>query len=128
MIGKTRQSSAPEREEVFDPEVGRARGVLRRPIPAGNVRHSRRRPSADLAPWIAHYWMVSWDLRGCKPHVAETLPHPNIHVIFENGRSVVSGVQTAKFSRVLEGQSQVFGIKFRPGGFHPFFRAPISKL
>src|SRR6202022_4515284 len=112
MIGKTRQAPAPEIEEVHDPEVGKARGILRRPLSAGRLRHSRRRPAADVAPWIAHYWMVSWDLRGCEPHVAESLPHPNVHAVFENNSSVICGVQTNKFSRVLEGQSQVFGIKF----------------
>lgn len=128
MIGKTRQKAVADVEEVFDPEVGRARGVLRRPLPAGKMRHSRRRPSPDLVPWIAHYWIIHWDLRACEPHVAESLPHPNIHLVFENGSSVVCGVQTHKFSVLLEGQSRVFGVKFRPGGFRPFYNAAIAKL
>jgi AraC-like DNA-binding protein len=128
MIGKARQASAAEIEEVFDPEVGQARGILRRPVPEGKLRHSRRRPAADVAPWIAHYWMIRWDLRGCAPLAVENLPHPNIHVVFENGTAVVCGVQTQKFSRMLEGQSQVFGIKFRPGGFRPFVDSPLSEL
>jgi AraC-like DNA-binding protein len=128
MIGKTRQKPRSKIEEVYDPEVGRARGVLRRTMPAGKLKHSRRRPPPDLLPWIAHYWMISWDLRGCEPHIAESLPHPNVHMIFENGTSVVCGVQASKFSRVLEGQSCVFGIKFRPGGFRPFLDSPVSKL
>jgi AraC-like DNA-binding protein len=130
MIGKTRQTaqSAGEVAEVFDPEVGRARGMLRRPLAAGTMRHARRRPAAELAPWIAHYWMIRWDLRGCQPHLAESLPHPNVHLIFENGSSVVSGVQTQKFSRVLEGQSRVFGVKFRAGGFRPFLGAAVASL
>jgi AraC-like DNA-binding protein len=128
MIGKTRQRSAAGVEEVFDPEVGRARGVLRRPLPSGQLKHARRLPPRDLAYWIAHYWMISWDLRGCEPHLAETLPHPNIHAVFETDGAVVCGVQTRKFSRVLEGCSQVFGIKFRPGGFRPFLTSPVSSL
>jgi AraC-like DNA-binding protein len=128
MIGKTRQKDAAEIEEVFDPEVGRARGILRQPLPSGKLRHARRHPPSDLAYWIAHYWMISWDLRGCEPHVAENLPHPNIYAVFENDGSVISGVQTSKFSRVLKGHSQVFGIKFRPGGFRPFLKAPVSSL
>jgi AraC-like DNA-binding protein len=128
VIGKTRQGSAAEVEEVFDPEVGRARGILRRPLPSGKLRHSRRRPPPDLAYWIAHYWLISWDLRGCEPQVVESLPHPNVHAVFENDSSVVCGVQTCKFSRVLEGRSQVFGIKFRPGGFRAFFASPVSSL
>ena len=128
MIGKTRQRPAVEIEEVYDVEVGRARGILRRNLPAGKLKHSRRRPSAELTRWIAHYWMISWDLRGCEPQVVESLPHPNIHAVFENHKAVVCGVQTHKFSRVLEGQSRVFGVKFRPGGFRPFSDAPVSTL
>lgn len=128
MIGKTRQKRVADVEEAFDSEVGRARGVLRRPLSAGRMRHSRRRPSPDLAPWIAHYWIIHWDLRGCEPHIAESLPHPNVHLVFENGSSVVCGVQTHKFSVVLEGQSRVFGVKFRPGGFRPFYNSPLAEL
>ena len=128
MIGKTRQVPAAEVEEIYDPEVGRARGMLRKHLPAGKMRHARRCPADDLAFWIAHYWMIRWDLRGCEPYVAESLPHPNVHVIFETAGSVVAGVQTRMFSRVLEGQSQVFGIKFKPGGFRPFLKFATSKL
>lgn len=128
MIGKTRQPPAAEVEEVYDPEVGKARGVLRRTLPVANLRHSRRRPSSEVAPWITHYWMINWDLGGCEPQVVESLPHPNIHLIFEKGTSVVSGVQTRKFSRVLKGQARVFGVKFRAGGFRPFLDRPVSKL
>jgi AraC-like DNA-binding protein len=122
MIGKTRQL-----EETFDPEAGRARGVVRRPA-AGNIRHTRKVPARDLAPWIAHYWSVQWDLRGREPHVAETLPHPNVHLIFENAEPVVSGVQTSRFTRTLEGKSRVFGVKFQAGGFRPFYGAPVADL
>jgi AraC-like DNA-binding protein len=128
MIGKTRQGPSAEIEEVYDPKVGQARGMLRRPLPAGKMRHARRSPADDLSHWIAHYWMIRWDLRGCEPHLAESLPHPNVHVIFEPSGAVVAGVQTHMFSRVLEGQSQVFGIKFRPGGFRPFLKFPTSEI
>jgi AraC-like DNA-binding protein len=132
MIGKTRQNSRSNTRadvaELYDPEVGRARGMMRRPLAAGTMRHARRRPAPELAPWIAHYWMIRWDLRGCKPYFAESLPHPNVHLIFENGSAVVAGVQTHKFERLLEGQSQVFGVKFRAGGFRPFLNGPVATL
>jgi len=127
MIGETRQGAA-EIVEMFDPAVGRSRGVLRVPPAAGKFRMLRRSPPADLAHCIAHYWMVSWDLSGQKPHRQETLPHPNIHVVFEKDNSMVGGVTTGRFTRVLQGQSHVFGVKFRPGGFHPFLKAPVSSL
>ncbi|HEX6533526.1 MAG TPA: helix-turn-helix domain-containing protein [Gemmatimonadaceae bacterium] len=108
----------------------RAVGVLQ-PVPAGPDAFRERRwtPSPDLAFFIEHYWSVRWDLRGRGPHVQDTLPHPSVHIAFEPGRPmVVYGVVTGKFSVTLEGAGSVFGIKFRPGAFHPFLRAPVSTL
>jgi AraC-like DNA-binding protein len=136
MIGKTRQqpaaidtsSSATTVEQVFDPAAGPARGVLQSPPAAGQFRHARRSPVPELAHCVAHYWLVSWDLRGLEPHTAETLPHPNVHAVFEPSASTVAGVHTTKFTRRLEGRSHAFGIKFTPGGFRPFLNAPVSSL
>ena len=132
MIGKTRHHSeviaAATAEQVFDQAAGPARGVLQSPPSAGQFRHVRRSPARELAHCIAHYWFVSWDLRGLDPHVAETLPHPNVHAIFEAAGSTVAGVHTAKFSRRLEGRSHAFGVKFTPGGFRSFLNAPVSSL
>jgi AraC-like DNA-binding protein len=128
MIGKTRQNAAAEMVEIFDPQAGKARGLLRHPPAAGKFRHLRRRPAPDLVHWIAHYWIVSWDLRGREPHLQETVPHPNFHLVWENETATVSGVYTDKFTRRLEGQSRVFGVKFTPGGFHPFLNASASTL
>jgi AraC-like DNA-binding protein len=128
MIGKTRQGEEAILETVYDAEAGKPRGILKSPPAAGKFRHARRTPAVELAHCIAHYWLVSWDLRGHEPHVRETLPHPNVHVVFERDNSMVGGVFTEKFSRVLEGRSQVFGIKFKPGGFRQFLKAPVSSL
>jgi AraC-like DNA-binding protein len=92
------------------------------------MRHTRRRPPADLAEWIEHFWSVSWDFRDCDPFLQQTLPHPNVHVVFEASRSGIAGVTTKRFSRTLEGESRVFGIKFRPGGFRPFLGKPVAML
>jgi AraC-like DNA-binding protein len=115
MIVKTRQTLP-----------ARSRGILR--LPAGGVRVSRHCPSSALACCIAYYWMVSWDLRGRQPHTQETLPHPNVYLVFEENRLQVSGVSTSKFTRILQGQGFAFGVKFKPGGFHPFLDSPVSSL
>jgi AraC-like DNA-binding protein len=136
MIGKTRQQpdatsaaklGAPM-EQVFDPAAGPARGVLQSQPSAGQFRHVRRGATPELAHCIAHYWFVSWDLCGLEPHTAETLPHPNVHAIFEFAGSTVAGVHSAKFSRRLEGRSHVFGVKFTSGGFRAFLNEPVSSL
>ncbi len=127
MIGKTRQSREKVRvEEIFDADVGRARGILKWPPPVGQFKHVRRGPPLDLAPWVESYWMVNWDVP--QPYVQETLPHPNFYLVFENNKCVIGGVSTKRFSRVLQGKSGVFGIKFRPGSFRPFMKASASSL
>jgi len=129
MIGKTRQRQKPKEarlEEQFDSGLGRARGILKWPPPAGQFKHVRRLAPPDLAPWIESYWMVTWDLP--QPFRQETLPHPNLYLVFENGKAVISGVSTRKFFRVLKGNSGVFGAKFRPGGFRPFIKAEVASL
>jgi AraC-like DNA-binding protein len=115
-------------EQIIDQGTGRPRGLLQWPPPEGQFRYVRRLPAPELTPWVAHFWMVSWDLRGLAPYRPETLPHPNVHVVFEEGASQVNGVSTSRFTRLLEGQSQVFGIKFKPGGFRPILRKPVSTI
>jgi AraC-like DNA-binding protein len=139
VIGKMRQEQPTqstqdelpaqyESNESFDPALGQPRGVLRRPPAAGKFHHARLCAAPELTPWIDHYWMVSWDLRGREPLLVESLPHPNVHVVFEEPVSKAWGISTSKFSRTLEGKSHVFGIKFTPGGFFPFLGQPLSSL
>lgn len=71
---------------------------------------------------------MSWDLRGEEPLTRETLPHPSVHVVIEEGGSRVIGVARGRFSRVLEGRGRVLGVKFLPGGFRPFSPWPVSAL
>lgn len=113
----------------IDREAGNARGILRHPPPpGGDFHHARLAPAPWLADLVQHFWIVRWDLRGFPPQVRETLPHPNVHLTFVPGESRVYGVQTGRFTRVLEGHGGVFGVKFRPGGFRPFLQRPVSSL
>jgi AraC-like DNA-binding protein len=104
------------------------RGILTQPRGAGGIANERFVPSADLAPYIAHFWTVRWDLRGQPAFLVETLPHPCVHLLFERGRAEVAGLSTRLFRRRLQGKARVFGVKFRPAAFHPVFGAPVSRL
>lgn len=125
-IGKTRQPGPNERS--LDIDLGKPRGVLHQRLAEGDFKHARRAPSPALADLIEHYWQVSWDLRGLPAQQQETLPHPNVHFVVEPGCTRIYGVHTGRFVRRLEGQGQVFGIKFKAGGFFPFYDAPVSEL
>jgi hypothetical protein len=115
--------------EVYDAEVGRARGILRKaPGTVHPYGHSRRLPAAALRHCVAHYWLVWWDLPPGKRERVETLPHPNIHLVFDGRETLIHGVPTRKFTRLIEGRQGAFGIKFRPGGFHGFLGSHVAEL
>nr|WP_314863516.1 helix-turn-helix domain-containing protein [uncultured Undibacterium sp.] len=104
------------------------RGVLRPSFSEGQFQHLRLAPSAALVQFVAHYWFVSWDLRGCQAQQQATLPHPNVHLIVEQGKALIYGVHSERFTRELAEQDRVFGIKFKAGGFYPFHRKPIADV
>lgn len=111
------------------PEGPDQRGVLNaRRNDSAVGKHARRQPAPELLPYVDCYWMVRWDLRGREPHLAETLPHPCVYWVTEWGDSDIHGVSSARFTRLLQGKGRVFGVRFRPGGFYPFYRKPISTL
>ena len=104
----------------IDPHNGLLNFKASAPLPG----YWRYHPSADLAPYIEHYWTVEWDL--AEPALRETLPYPSAHIILEPDVCVLGGVSTRKFSRVLEGRSRVLGAKFHVGGLRPFVAQPVS--
>ncbi|MEO8971419.1 MAG: AraC family transcriptional regulator [Ktedonobacteraceae bacterium] len=108
--------------------IGKPRGVLNREAGEKKFQLSRHFPAQDLSFFIEHYWIVGWDLRGQEPYVQETLPYPCVHLVFEQDQTRVYGVETGKFARLLEGKGRVFGIKFKPGAFYSFVKAPVSQF
>lgn len=108
------------------PQLPEPRGLLQRKAATPNAGHTRLLPARELRLFVEHFWIVRWDLRGQKPQLAESLPHPSVFWITENRTSRFHGVPTRRFSRMLKGKGRVFGVKFRPGGFHPFLGSPVS--
>jgi AraC-like DNA-binding protein len=108
--------------------VGNPRGILNRKQGEEKFRLSLHPSAPDLAFFVEHYWIVTWDLSGQEPYQSETLPHPSVHLVVENDKSSIVGVMHGKFSRTLEGRGWAFGIKFRPGAFYPFLKSPVSRL
>ena len=67
-------------------------------LEVGEFGHQREAPPPALADWVEH------------------------------GSARVFGIHTGRWTRVLEGRSSAFGIKFRPGAFRPFLRDAVSSL
>ncbi|RZJ04076.1 MAG: AraC family transcriptional regulator [Rubrivivax sp.] len=103
------------------------RGVLNR-LAVGEFAHGRVPAPPDLADHIEHFWRVRWNLDGLPAQMQETLPHPNVHLVVEPGLADFWGVHPGRWTRLLDGHSQAFGVKFRPGGFRGWLGRPVSTL
>jgi AraC-like DNA-binding protein len=113
---------------MMKPKVEEPRGILLRRAGEKRFHLTRLPPAQDLSCFVEGYWIVSWDLRGQAPYVQETLPYPCVNLVVEKDRSMIYGVETGKFARLLEGHGRVFGVKFKPGAFYPFFKAPVAHI
>jgi AraC-like DNA-binding protein len=104
------------------------RGVLRPALAAERFTLARFEPSPALAPFVDFCWILRWDRRGQPLHEQTILPHPNVNLGFEASGSAIYGVDRRLFTRSLDGQGKALGIRFRPGGFRPFWGSPVSQL
>ena len=49
-------------------------------------------------------------------------------MVFEPGKSQIHGIYQKRFSRWIEGNGRVLGVKFRPAGFRPFYQKDVGTL
>ncbi len=114
------------KRDTIVPKLVAPRGILHTPVVPSSPDYGRFWPGETLAPFVEHFWTVAWNVP--EPEVAEVLPHPSVHLVFEAGSSRVGGVPKGRFTRRLEGKGRVLGTKFRPGGFRPFLGRPVATL
>jgi len=102
------------------------RGILNSAAGTEKFQLSLHVPSEDLAFFVEHYWIVRWDLRGQRPYLAETLPHPCVHLVFQRGHSRIVGVARGRFSYLLEDAGHAVGVKFKPAAFSSFLTSSVA--
>jgi len=88
--------------------------------------HVKCAPAPALAPFVEHYWVSRWDRRGQPPRLAAALLDPCVHLRIRDGRADVLGVVRGTFHERIADLGCVVGVRFRPGGFHPFVRQPAT--
>jgi AraC-like DNA-binding protein len=104
------------------------RGVVGRAHSASTFDLRRWPPSEAAAPWVEHFWSVSWDLRGREPSRNTVITFPAMHLTHEWGGDaprhghplpnvLVHGVVPEVFTTTLTEYGTVVGARFRPGGF-----------
>lgn len=85
-------------------------------------------PSPALAHFVEQYWIIRWDLPAGQTHKIKILPYPQVNIAIGAVDSSITGVATSVSYHALEGSGTMLGVKFLPGGFHPFYKKPIEKL
>jgi len=117
--------AATRRLELMRQNAAPPRGILHHPsVTDGSVTHDRTLPPPSLAPVVAHFWSVTWELQ--QPKFVATLSHPTVHFVFDADRAELAGVPTKRFERTLTGRGWVFGCKLRPGTLRAFLDAPAA--
>ncbi|MFI5843597.1 helix-turn-helix domain-containing protein [Catenuloplanes sp. NPDC051500] len=98
-------------------------------IGARDYTVTRLAPSEAVSALVERHWMVSWELPPGKVSQATLLPHPCVNLTWLPGTAVmVNGVGRGRFTYPLRGAGFVFGVKFRPGGFAPFWPGEVVEL
>jgi AraC-like DNA-binding protein len=86
-------------------------------------------PSERFVAFVEHYWIARWHITDGSTTLVE-LTYPSVQVVVEchgaTAEAYLAGVITSKFTKHLEGDGYVLGIKFRPGGFYPFVRTAVA--
>ncbi len=85
-------------------------------------------PATGVQAWIDSYWVVEWDLPRGLRHRQTNLSHASLNVAIEPRGAFLYGVPGRTFVRTITGKGHVFGIKFRPGAFFPFYGRSVSVL
>lgn len=108
------------------------RGILHASAGQNKFSLSRFDPAPELVPFVEHYWAIRYSLPDGESHTQTVLSFPNVHLAFEddvNGRrTLLYGIPKRPFVRELRGNGKVLGIKFRAGGFYPFWQRDVSQL
>jgi AraC-like DNA-binding protein len=105
-----------------------AKGILDFPRALQQFTLQRYQPAMELRPWLDSYWVIAWDLPDGEAHEQTNLSHSSVNAALEPDGAFVYGVPGRVFRKRIAGKGQVFGTKFRPGGFFPFICRSVKSL
>ena len=99
--------------------------------PAGFERHVQFRtvpPPADLAPFVAHFWVIRWDSALGHFDSDELMHRPYVDVFLSAQGSGIQGTFRGKRTYSAAGSGRIIGVRFRPAAFHAFWRGEMADL
>lgn len=105
-----------------------ARGRL---DPTGFGRHVDFRaylPPVELSPFIERSWTIRWQDVDEAFDNHEVMHRPYVDAFVSAGQSGIQGTFRGRRTYVAAGSGRIVGIRFRPGGFHAFWKGAIVDL
>jgi AraC-like DNA-binding protein len=99
--------------------------------PEGFAKHVQMEiyePSAELAPFVSHYFVARFNVGEAGYEASDVLSEPDVHVVFAPHESFIMGVMTARRAIALKGKGCYAGIRFKSGGFHGFWPGAMADL
>ena len=81
-------------------------------------------PQEGLSPWVHHHWFIDWNV--VEPYTQSVLGRPCANVVVDGGRLMLTGPQTHRFDRDVEGRGSVYGTQLWPASLQPFVDRPIK--
>lgn len=113
---------------AFEKKQDVATGILNREKGTPFFQLNRYFPTAWLADFVEHYWIVEWSLPAGYTHVQEVLPTLSVQLAFQLNEAIVHGVKKQRFIQHISGTGRVAGVKFKPGGFYPFLKKSVLTI
>jgi AraC-like DNA-binding protein len=102
-----------------------SKGVLF-PERAAAVSIDRYAPSADLRPFVRHYWIPRWALPEGETHEELLLQYATCNLVIGDDYAAVFGLARGVGSRTLAGEGWAFGVMLQPGTARALIRPEAS--
>lgn len=95
---------------------------------ARHVQFGTYAPPADLAPFVEHTWAIRWAGVARPYHSDEVMHRPYVDLFFSRQGSGIQGTFRGRRTYVASGDGRIVGVRFRPGGFRPFWDGALTEL
>lgn len=99
--------------------------------PGGFDRHIQFHtfaPPTDLAPFLEHFWTLSWDETDAIYNSEQLMHRPYTDVFISKDWSGVQGTYRGKRTYIASGSGRIVGARFLPGAFHAFWKGNMTEL
>lgn len=117
-------NSADQNVVLFPTDEGILQPASERPA----LRMERFSPPSPLLPFLDHLWVAEWSVPPGMMFPVEVLAMPCVNLVLTSATAMVAGVKTERQCHELFGSGRIAGLRFKPGGFHPFYSRPVASI